>query len=223
MTDPPDHDVCETCGFSAAANHTDCRRRGAQWELDKATLRERLIRDLRLRPVTDDNRAAYQNAVALLDVGPDSPPLDETRAFEASTWWYVPHVWIGCCGHIVDKATGRVTLLGSVHSLEMCFWAYERGLLDTPCTLVVTRVNDVEATKTLLRQMDNRSPFNRTPVLGRGADGYNSWLNPDEVAANIPATLQAESLWFALPALKKAEETGAFLYQVKSPSSDVEG
>ena len=89
--------------------------------------------------------------------------LDITRVIESKDWWYIPFVWIGCRGYIVDKLNGYINQLGSCHPLDLCFWAHERNIKYVYSDLTVTRINNLPATIATLKRMGNRSPINPIP------------------------------------------------------------
>lgn len=208
--------ACELCGLDLGGDHSDCRALEARLDADAKRRDEALIAEFKLRRITSENCAGFDAAVRTVAraVG-NEVAVDASRAFEAEGWWFVPYGWIGCSGHIVEKASGEVNRLGSAFPLSLCFWAQERGALKSPCTLVVDRVHDSSRARDLLAEFDNRSPFNPAPIQGRDTDGTPRWLKPDELLAALPFKVQSPSLWFALPSLKNAEETGAFDFHVE--------
>jgi hypothetical protein len=170
---------------------------------------------LGLRRLSSEHRESYERAVrALEEVDPRARQveLDESEVLEAAGWWYIPFGWIGCFGHIVDKHTGQVTRLGSSPlRLAPYLWAFERGVLRAPCTLVIERIHDVRRATALLGQLDNRSPYNPVPLR---ADGQ--WLDVPELLESLPASIPSASLWYAVPALQQAEREHAFEFRVEA-------
>ena len=164
--------------------------------------------ELGVRPLQEDQRPSYQRAVRALK---DSLPpgrrevqLDESLVLEAADWWFLPHGWIGCAGHLVDKASGKVTQLGSGEPLALYLWAKRRGLLEAPCTLVIDRVHDPLQAARLLKRLRLQTVDSRAPRA------TGDWLDIGAILASTPARLQTSGLWFALPALREAERTRAF-------------
>jgi len=192
---------------------------------------EQLIGEFRLRRITESNRAGYEAAVriVLASIQESHPGVRleelgcffEPPAFEAKSWWFVPFGWIGCQGHIVEKASARVHQLGSGPSfpLSLCFWAQERGALKSPCILAIDKIHDSARAGELLQELDNQSPYNPVPLQGRASDGSMRWLKPEVLLAQVPVRIEVASLWFALPTLKEAELTHAFDFHIEDASS----
>ncbi len=181
-----DHEPCEVCGRDGAGDHSECH--------NQAELRiNELISAFQLRRVNTDNRAEYERAVRTVSQSAGQRvEVDESQALEAESWWFIPAVWIGCSGYIVEKESEEVTALGSGLSLDLWFWGHERGALKSPCTLVINRVNSASHSLQLMRKLDM-----------------------SEVPVQFPHRVQANTLWLALPVLKEAEETGAFEFHVE--------
>ena len=215
MTTPPESDVCDTCGGAAAQDHSSCRKWEEECRVARAHEIEQLITDFTLRRISPANRAGYLGAVERVASTLAYPIThDEQNAFEADRWWYVPHIWIGCSGYIVEKNSAAVNQLGSAFPLSLCFWAQERGALKAPCVLTIERVHNVPLARKLIAKLDNKSPINPVPILGRRGDGRSRWLNPDEVLENLPFSLNTGGLWFALPALHEAETAHVFDFTI---------
>jgi hypothetical protein len=207
------HGVCSICGTDHAPGASESC---IAIERDSERAEQELRARYRLRPgdAGDPERlrsfqAALRQVEALyqepLDIAPES-------ALEAHNWWFIPHGWIGCAGHIVDKADGHVNVLGSCHSLDLCFWAHERGIRGDVCDLVITKVLDRAKAVAILRELDVRSPFNSVPARTDGA-----WLDHVEIEralANLPATFSGLQLWFGIPHLRRAEEEHVFEFEV---------
>jgi hypothetical protein len=217
--------VTET--LSAPFNREDVDRANGGLET------ERLIVEFKLRRITAANRAGYEATVravlaSVQENHPDWPPPEKCgffgdHPFEANSWWFVPFCWIGCIGHIVDKASGRVVELVSeaVHSLDLSFWAHERGALEMPCTLVIDKVHDIARARELVAKLDVRGTYfpEDFPIQRRASDGSPRWLNPEALLARVPVRVEAECLWFALATLREAEVTHAFDFHIESAAA----
>jgi hypothetical protein len=203
-------------------------------EVSEAQLEaEQLLAEFKLRRVTGANRAEYEAVVrAVLASVQESYPgvalkkigtLFDRPAFEAKSWWFVPFGWVGCSGHIVEKLSGRVYELGSGFPLAVWFWGHERGALQSPCTLVIDKVHDAARARDLLARPDDKGPENCVLLRGYASDGSRRWLNLAALLGKDPVKIEAASLWFVLPALKKAEVTHAFDFHIENapPSPDL--
>jgi hypothetical protein len=216
--------VTET--LSAPFNREDADR------LNEGLQTERLIVEFKLRRITPANRAGYEAAVratfaSVQESHPNWPTPPEKcgffghDSFEAKSWWFVQFCWIGCIGHIVDKASGRVVELNSMplHELDLAFWAYERGALEMPCTLVIDKLHDIARARELFARLDSRGDHWEHPVQGPASDGSPRWLNPDILLARVPVRVEAACLWFGVAALREAELTHAFDFHIESAAA----
>ncbi len=105
--------ACELCGLDLGGDHSDCRALEARLDADAKRRDEALIAEFKLRRITSENCAGFDAAVRTVAraVG-DEVAVDASRAFEAEGWWFVPYGWIGCAGHLVEKASGEVRQVG---------------------------------------------------------------------------------------------------------------
>jgi len=84
---------------------------------------------------------------------------------ETATYWVFPVFGIGCCGVLVEKATGNVVEFGSSPHLDDWIWGYEQGLLDEPARdLIVVSVRDAEATLQALKRFVVRPRIEQLPT-----------------------------------------------------------
>ena len=74
----------------------------------------------------------------------------EPDLMERDAYWVARVGFVGSMGVVIDKADGRVTVLGSAYSLADWLWGYEHGLLEVDGTLRVLAVHDEEETVELL-------------------------------------------------------------------------
>jgi hypothetical protein len=210
-------EICELCGRLLEGDHSECRALEARLKAEWDSKREELCVRYRLRKITKENRVQFETVLrsthAALELE-DDHPWSEERGLEAETYWFIPLGWIGSKGQIVDKQTGSVTTLGSAFDLDLCLWAYELGALASPCTLVIDQIHDRALTVELLGKLDNRSPFNPVPVQGTDAAGEPRWLDAT-LLAEAPIRIDAESLWFALPALRQGVDSRAFVMHIE--------
>lgn len=155
----------------------------------------------------------------------DKVQFDERKVIESSDWWYLPYIWIGCAGYIVDKNDGYITQLGSCHTLDDCFWAQNHGVKYKYADLTVLRVNDEEQTVGTLMGMGNRASIN--PIANKSdADRERvKYWTPDELKGqldSLPVTFENQMLWFTIPALRHATENGFFEFQVAQGDWDAQ-
>lgn len=66
----------------------------------------------------------------------------EPDLMERDAYWVARVGFVGSMGVVIDKADGRVTVLGSAYSLADWLWGYEHGLLEVDGTLRVLAVHD---------------------------------------------------------------------------------
>lgn len=126
---------------------------------------------------------------------------------DRGTYWFFPVGYIGSRGVIIDKATGRLHVLGSALSLEECFWAHEHGFSPGLVVLRVLRVHDRPSTiELLLHLIDEGPPRRRNPNPRR------AWL--EKILDVTPYEFAPQYLWLAAPAFRDAAEQGWFEYQI---------
>src|SRR5690348_15809054 len=65
---------------------------------------------------------------------------------DRGAYWFFPVGYIGSCGVIVDKADGRLSVMGSALSLDDCFWGHEHGFSSESAVLRITRIHDMKRT-----------------------------------------------------------------------------
>ncbi|WP_438038640.1 hypothetical protein [Sorangium sp. So ce128] len=132
---------------------------------------------------------------------------------DRATYWFFAVGHIGSQGVIVDKADGRLHVLGSALSLEDCFWAHEHGFSPEFVALRITRVHDREHTIELLLHIIEEGP----PRLPN-PNPKRAWLA--ERIDQLPCEFLPQRLRLSVPALRRAAEQGWFEYQAVDPSTE---
>jgi hypothetical protein len=131
----------------------------------------------------------------------DGPILDR------DTYWFFPVGYIGSSGVIVEKATGRLHVIGSRQPIEEAFWAHEHGFSRDRLVLRILRIHDRRTTIELLfNALDDGPPRQRNPNPRR------AWF--ETVLEALPHEFAPQSLLHAAPALRQAAEQGGFEYQI---------
>jgi hypothetical protein len=122
---------------------------------------------------------SYAAAFALVS---EEHLVNQADIRETSAYWVFPDFQIGCCGVLVEKATGKLVEFGSYTRLEDWVWGYEQVLLDEPPRdLVVVSVQDPEVA---LRTLND---FIRRPTID-----------------NLPETFEGCAVWQAIRPLREA-------------------
>jgi hypothetical protein len=134
-------------------------------------------------------------------------PYDPTRLLEDKAWWYIPIVWIGCGGYIVDKTSGDVNELGSSQSLDDCIWAHQRGIVSSGSDFIITSVTSSEAALTIV------SSFARIADDGRRLRYRKS--DAEKALTSIPAYFPRHWLWFAIRDLRRAVVRGEITFECR--------
>lgn len=151
--------------------------------------------------------------------------FEESQVIEAPRWWYIPYVWIGCSGFIIDKADGYINQLGSCHSLDDCFWAHNRGIKYGYADLTIHQINDLTGTIDTLMKMGSHSPYNPIPNKpNTNSDRSGFWTREElETLLNVlPLTFLNQVLWFTIPALRRAETKSFCKFEVTRGSWDTQ-
>jgi hypothetical protein len=146
-------------------------------------------------PTTDDAIAVWQH-----HTGESSYPEDLVE--DRGEYWYLPNPTpvLGSAGTIVSKADSRVTALGSGCPPPDAFWAYERGLLNHRCDLIITSVSDIENTIDCLTKTP---PSQRVSPRPMKRDGWHDRLS------NLPTVVfEGTSLHHYIPELKEIFNNG---------------
>lgn len=178
-------------------------------------------------PVTHGSLLTLANALTHLECAlKQSVLVEEAGVIEAPRWWYLPYIWIGCAGYILDKSDGYIRQLGSCHSLDDCFWSQNKGIKYGYSDLIVTRVKDVKKTVNTLMELGNRaSPINPIPNKDDDKGKRTKFWTPRELETEIgscPVTFENQILWFTIPYLREACERGYFEFEVTQGSWDAQ-
>jgi hypothetical protein len=125
-------------------------------------------------------------------------PLTRARYF------FFPVGFIGSMGVVVNRADGRLTVLGSAGNLDDWLWAYERGFLAPKVTLRITWIGDFKQAVEIVRQcVQGAPPRTRDPFPGR------AWARA--ALATLPAEFPGQTgLPFQVFRQALAEEILAF-------------
>ncbi|NVB76961.1 MAG: hypothetical protein HOV81_01080 [Kofleriaceae bacterium] len=95
------------------------------------------------------------------------PKFDRVTANAELVYAHFPQ--IGCVGVLLERATGRVHVLGSANPAEAYIWAYYRGFdISGGNRLVITAVHDIEPTIEILK-LAFRAPYVRHELAPRFA------------------------------------------------------
>jgi hypothetical protein len=159
------------------------------------------------RPYTPADASAgmsLQEAELLVETHlgrPLTDPYDRNRVLVNDATYYLPFGWIGCCGHIVERATKRVETLGS-GDVEDYLWAWHRGVLhETPSRhdLEIVSVRDMDQLRRVLRVVTATTWFAAevAPKLER-----------------LPCRFESVDLYPAIPDLRRAEMSRGFEFRI---------
>ncbi|WP_089682872.1 hypothetical protein [Catalinimonas alkaloidigena] len=90
--------------------------------------------------------------------------VDENRIIETDFAWYIPFVNVDLDnqpllagayqGFIVGRINGDLHQPGSGFSLDTWMIGFKLGLLNGPYDLIITKINDLKATKDLLKKLE---------------------------------------------------------------------
>ena len=131
---------------------------------------------------------------------------------DRQTYWFFPVGYVGSCGVIIDKADGRLSILGSALPLDACFWGHEHGFSPEFVTLRVTKVHDRRrAIEFLLNVVREGPPRRRNPNPRR------AWLG--EQLDALPCEFGPQRLWLWIPEFRQVTAEGWFDYEILEPSA----
>ncbi|WP_438027229.1 hypothetical protein [Sorangium sp. So ce233] len=131
-------------------------------------------------------------------------------------YWFFRVGYVGSCGVIVDKADGRLSVMGSALSLDDCFWGHEHGFSPDLVLLRVTKVHDHRRTVELLLDVVTSGPPRR-----RNPNPKRAWLA--ERLQSLPCELGPERLWLSIPAFREATQQRWLEVEVLEPREQVGG
>lgn len=134
----------------------------------------------------------------------------DRTVIDRGAYWFFRVGYIGSCGVIVDKADGRLSVMGSALSLDDCFWGHEHGFSLNLLVLRIKNVCDPHHTiEFLLHLVTSGPPRQRNPNAKR------AWLA--DRLQSLPCELGPEHLWLSIPAFRAASRQSWFEYEVIEP------
>ncbi len=129
----------------------------------------------------------------------------EREVIEKETFWCFRVGFIGSAGIIIDKADGKLSVLGSALSLDDAFWGHEHGFSSESVTLHISKVYDVEQATSLLFQPVVNYPTVKTgPTYWRDKTAKRKAL-----AAQLqdgPCQFGPLKLWLLIPYFRQAQQ-----------------
>lgn len=149
--------------------------------------------------------------------------FNDDEVVESENWWYIPFVWLGCGGYIIDKLDGYINRLGPGQPLDLCFWAHEHDIKYSYSDLTVTKITNLTETIVTLKRLGNRSAINPIPNKSDDSGNRTKFLTDSDIEdhlASLPATFENQILWYTIRALKKSADAGDFEFAVTRGSWD---
>lgn len=149
------------------------------------------------------------------------PPCDypPKLAIDRGDYWFFPDPtpWVGFRGFILSKDGKHQIRVGSGLNAEMAFWAYEKGILQGPCDLVITACpDDLDIVVDILTKTAPSQRGMKIPNRGR-----EKWY---QTLSNLPAVIFAgENLVFHVEELMQAEQAGLFAFAIRPSSKQAAG
>ncbi|WP_438038273.1 hypothetical protein [Sorangium sp. So ce128] len=138
----------------------------------------------------------------------------ERTVIDRGGYWFFPIGHVGSCGVIVDKANGRLSVMGSALSLDDCFWGHEHAFSPEFVCLRIKKVHDEGRTiEFLLYLVTGGPPRQRNPNPKR------AWLAARLRA--LPCEFGPERLWLSIPAFREALQQGWFDFDIAEPREEV--
>lgn len=132
--------------------------------------------------------------------------FDRTVIDRGGYWFFrVGHV--GSCGVIVDKADGRLSVMGSALSLDDCFWGHEHGFSPELVRLRIKKVHHEGRTIEFLLYLVTAGPP-RQP----NPNPKRAWL-ADRLRA-LPCEFGPERFWLSIPSFRESLNHGWFEFDV---------
>ena len=144
---------------------------------------------------------------------------------ESPDWWYIPTIFIGCTGFVVDKKDGYINSLGSVHvPLADSLWAHNIGIKHDAHNLTVTKVNNLDKTINILMELGNKSPVcPRSNKHDNEGNLIEFWKRDDLRAylMKLPVTFYNQQLWLTIPLLHHASKRKYFEFTVQKTQENI--
>lgn len=129
-------------------------------------------------------------------------PYKAENLLRSETWWYVPYVWTGCRGFIVNVNDGYVNWLGSALSLQQCFWGHNRGVFCDLVDFTFSPDTKQELAGRMLLGFKHRIP-NAHSVLPNESVFYEA-SEVSAVITNHFPNFRRHFVWFGIPNLMEA-------------------
>ena len=130
---------------------------------------------------------------------------EASKVIENERWWYIPCVWIGCSGCIVNKQDLCVNWLGSALSQPEYFWGHDHGIFHDLVDFAFAPDTDRELAVRLLARFQHMHPDARGV-----APKEPVWYRDSEITSAIDThfpSFKRHFVWFAIPEIRRACET----------------
>jgi len=135
---------------------------------------------------------------------------EASKVVENERWWYIPCVWIGCSGCIVNKQDLYVNWLGSALSQPDYFWGHDHGIFHDLVDFSFAPDTDRELAAKLLVRFQHMHPN------ARGVHPKEPvWYRDSEIASAIATqfpVFRHHFVWFAIPEIRQACETNGLRF-----------
>ncbi len=164
-----------------------------------------------IRSIQDVNEAIRRRFVvegANIDL-----TYDAAKIIESEAWWYIPFVWFGCGGFIVDKKDLYVNWLGSALKLDDCIWGHEHGIICGPVDFAFDDGIDVAVVRRIVGRFKYYSPKRSNP-----AEVFDIWYTEGEIDDAIRRQyplFRRHLVWFAIPEIRAAIEAGEISFSAQ--------
>lgn len=141
------------------------------------------------------------------------PPCDypPQLVIDRGDYWFFhnPTPWVGSSGFILSKDGVHKIRIGSHLNAEAAFWAYEKGILQGPCDLIITACPaDLDIVVDILMKTSPAQRGMKIPNRGR-----EKWY---QLLSSLPAVFfSQEKLFFYVHELMEVEAKGTFSFEIK--------
>lgn len=117
---------------------------------------------------------------------------------------------IGSGGIFVDKADGHFSEIGSVYPLDIWLWGCQNGFKHDTYDLVITKINDYEATVEFILSLGLRYPtVNSKPIAW-----YRQRVQVEKELNQTRPTFQDQRLGLKIPYFKEIESANFLKYEL---------
>src|ERR1043166_1881381 len=202
---------CPDCGIEIVILPCErCANEAARHEQEMQNLIEEFSL-VRGAPDTHESRISLDFALERIQERLDKEQFKGTVSYNnrdllrSQRWYYIPYVWVGCRGFIVDLESGYVNWLGSALSLKDCVWGHEHGIVFDLVDFTFAADTPRELAARLLERFRRMVP---------GAPGASpkgpAWYRDSEIPAamvNHFPIFRRHFAWYAIPELFKACES----------------